>query len=196
MAAPREVGKAADHFWPAPSLIGAVKGSPARVEFNGKSLFYSTPYDNALRENRRLRYLCLAGTDIDMMVRCIGQVDYPTLNEFVEKMATMTRETRYVQVTTPAGGDVQFRMPKTEGGKPDPTRPNIARLGYANTPGSHMVEGRMGGAPDFVSINGRIVFDGSVLPPCEVLEEPVVLTVTEGTILKVEGGRQAREFES
>lgn len=196
MAAPREVGKAADHFWPAASLVGALKEAHAWVEFNGKNLLYSTPYDIALRENRKLRYLCLYGMNVDMMVRCIGQVDYPILKEFMEKIAAMTREAKQVRVTTPAGGDVTFRMPKTEGGEPDPNRPYTARLGYAHTPGSHMMGGQIGGAPDLASINGTIVFDGSVSPPCGRLEEPVVLTITGGRIVKVEGGNQAREFES
>lgn len=100
-------------------LIGALKEAPAWVEFNGKNLLYSIPYDIALRESRRLRYPCLAGMDIDMMVRCMGQVDYPTLKEFMEKMATMSREAKNARVTTPVGGDIKFRMPKIKGAKPD-----------------------------------------------------------------------------
>jgi 2,5-dihydroxypyridine 5,6-dioxygenase len=140
--------------------------------------------------------LCLAGMNVDMMVRCIGQVDYPILKEFMEIIAALTREAKEVRVKTPSGGDVEFRMPKTEGGEPDPTHPYTARLGYANSPGSHMMGGQIGGAPDLDSINGKIVFDGSVSPPCGRLETPIALSVKRGTIVSVEGGRQAMEFES
>ena len=120
LATPLGAGKAADHFWPAEALTGALKEADAWVEFNNKNLLYSTPYDIAMQENKKLRYLCLSGINTDIMVRCIGRIDYPTLKGFIEKIAEMTRNAKHVRVKTPADGDVEFDMPKTKDGKPDP----------------------------------------------------------------------------
>lgn len=199
LATPTEVGKVADHFWPSEALVGALKATDAWVEFNGKNLLYSTPYDIAMKENKRLRYLCLSGCNTDMMVRCIGRVNYPVLKEFMEKVADMTRNAKNVRVKAPGGTEVEFKMPKTSEGKPDPNRPYTARVGYADVPGAHMMGGQIGGVPDLDSINGTIVFDGSLGPmpsSCGLLEESVRMTIKDGTIVKVEGGRQAREFET
>lgn len=196
LAAPTTGGRAADDFWPSEALVGALRGADAWVEFNGKNILYSTPYDIAMKENRRLRYLCLAGCSTDIMVRCIGRVEYPVLQKLIEKIAEMTRNAKRVHVTSPAGTDVEFNMPKTQDGKPDPNRPYTARAGYADVSGAHMMGGQVGGVPDLDSINGTIVFDSSIGPvPCGLLEEPVRLTIKGGTIVKVEGGRQAREFD-
>jgi 2,5-dihydroxypyridine 5,6-dioxygenase len=62
-------------------------------------------------------------------------------------------------------------------------------------PGSHMMGGQIGGVPDLESINGIIVFDGTVAPVCGILTSPVSLTIKAGEIIKVEGGTQALEFE-
>jgi leucyl aminopeptidase (aminopeptidase T) len=199
LATPQEVGKAADRFWPSEALLGALKQADAWVEFNSKNLLYSTPYDLAMKENKKLRFLCLSGLNVDMMVRCIGRVNYPVLNEFMEKIADMTRNAEHVHVTNPSGSDVKFNMPKTPDGKPDPNRPYTARVGYAKVPGAHMMGGQIGGVPDLDTINGTIVFDGSIGPvpaTCGILEEPVRMTIEQGTIVEVEGGRQAREFEA
>lgn len=196
LATPLGVGRAGDQFRPVEALTGALKHADAWVEFNTKYLLHSTPYDVAMKENKKLRYLALTGVNTDIMVRCIGRIDYPTLKEFIEKIAEMTRNAKHVRVKTPADGDVEFDMPKTKDGKPDPNRPYTARLGYADVPGSHMMGGQIGGVPDLESVNGTIVFDGSIVPPCGILEQPVRLTIKAGTIIRVEGGRQAIEFEA
>ena len=37
---------------------------------------YSTPYDIAVQENPQLRHMCLVGMNVDMMIHCIGRVNY------------------------------------------------------------------------------------------------------------------------
>lgn len=192
---PLGVGKAADPMLPVDALTAVLKEADAWVEFNNKWLLYSTPYDIAVKENKRLRHLCLVGMNADMMVRCIGRVDYPTLKEFEEKITEMTKSAKHVRMTTPAGGDVEFENAKMDG-KPHPNYTFTASLGYADVPGSHMMAGQIAWAPDLETINGTIVFDGSVVPPCGKLTEPIRLTIKKGEIIKVEGGKQAAEFEA
>ena len=84
------VGAAADPMLPQEALVGALKGADAWVEFNNQWIFYSETYTRAMKENDRLRYSCLVGMNADMMVRCIGRLDYPTLGEFMAKITDLT----------------------------------------------------------------------------------------------------------
>ena len=196
LASPLGVGKAADPMLPVEALTAVLKEADAWVEFNNKWLLYSTPYNIAVKENKKLRYLCLVGMNADMMTRCIGRIDYPTLKEFMEKIIEMTKNAKHVRLTTPAGEDVEFDNAKIGDGKPDPTHLFVRGFGYADVPGAHMMAGQIGWAPNFDSVNGTIVFDGSLVPPCGKLEEPARLTIKAGEIVKVEGGKQAVEFEA
>ena len=189
VASPLGVGKAADPMLPVAALSAALKKADAWVEFNNKWLLYSTPFDIAMKENKKLRYLCLVGMDADMMVRCIGRVNYPVLKEFQETITQMTKAAKRVRMTTPAGGDVEFNN--------DPNHPISCETGYADTPSPHMMAGQIGWSPAFESINGVIVFDGSLVPPfLGVLEQPVKLHVNKGKVVKIEGGKEAVEYEA
>jgi leucyl aminopeptidase (aminopeptidase T) len=187
-ASPLGVGKAADPMLPVEALTAALKAADAWVEFNNEWLLYSTPYEAAQKENKKLRYLNACGMNADMMTRLIARVDLPTLKEYQGKLVSLTRAAKHVRMTTPAGGDVELDI--------DPKRPIINEVGYADTPGSHMQPGQIGWAPVFESINGAIVFDGSIVPPIGLVSEPVKLHVKEGKVEKIEGGREAKVFEA
>jgi 2,5-dihydroxypyridine 5,6-dioxygenase len=187
-ASPLGVGKAADPMLPLESLTAALLKADAWVEFNNKWLLYSTPYDIAMKENKKLRHLCLVGMNVDMMVRNIGRVDYPNLEKFMKLVTKKTLSAKHMRITTPAGTDVEFNN--------EPGRKPIMELGYSDTPGSHMMAGQIGWSPNFESINGTIVFDGSLVPPIVgILKEPVRLTIRKGEVVKIEGGKEATEYE-
>jgi leucyl aminopeptidase (aminopeptidase T) len=190
-ASPLGVGKAADAMLPVESLTALLKTADAWVEFNNKWLLYSTVWDRAMEENKRLRHLCLIGSDPDMLVRCIGRIDYEVLGEFETRLADMTYAAKHVRLTTPAGGDVEFDNCHESWGVAE------AGLGRASKPGDFFPAGQIAWPIDLESINGTIVFDGSLDPPfARVLSEPVVLTVESGEITKIEGGADAQEFDA
>lgn len=185
---PLGVGKAADPMLPQKALTAVLKEADAWAEFNNQWLLYSTPYDIAVQENPQLRHMCLVGMNVDMMIRCIGRVNYPVLKELEEKLAEKTRKAKKVRMTTPAGEDVSFEN--------DPSHPVNCELGYADTPGSHMMSGQVAWTPNLETINGAIVFDGSVVPPLGLLKQPIHLHIEKGVIVKVEGGSQAADYEA
>jgi len=182
------VGKAADRYLPLEALTAALLKADAWVEFNGEWLLYSTPYDIAMKENTKLRHLCLVGMSVDMMVRNIGRVDYPNLEKFMRLLGKKTMAVKHMRITTPAGTDIEFD--NTPGCMLD------MNIGYADIPGSHMMAGQIGWSPNFESINGKIVFDGSLVPPCiGILRTPVALIIKKGVIVKFEGGSEATVYE-
>jgi len=187
-ATPSGVGKAADPVLPVEALSAVLSAADVWIEFNEAWLLYSTPFEKAMSANRRLRYICLVGMTGDMLVRTVGRVPREALEALLKKIAEMTRKASEMRVTTPAGTDLRFEN--------DPARPVSCDTGRANIPGVHMLAGQVGWSPRFESIEGTLVFDGSISPPLGLLKEPMVLTIREGRIVNVEGGSQAEEYRA
>jgi 2,5-dihydroxypyridine 5,6-dioxygenase len=185
-ASPLGVGKAADPDLPAEAIEAVLKCADAWCEFNNKWIFYSTPYANAMEANKKLRHTCYVGMNVDMMVRTIGRIDMAALAKYQDKLVAMTKAAKHVKMTTPAGTEVEFDN--------DPKRPMLNEVGLADTPGSHMLGGQIGWSPIFETINGTIVFDGSINPPLGKCKTPVMLHVKKGKIQKIDGGEDAMAF--
>lgn len=185
--APPHVGRAAEPFLPLESLQGAVSNSDVWIELNGKWLLYSSVYEEAMRKGRT-RYICLVGMNRDMAVRCIGDVDVPKVLEFQRALQRITKDARSMHYTTPAGTDVRFEN--------NPKRPVLVE-GDVKGPGEYMLFGQVDWAPTEETINGTIVFDGSVNPPdgLGLLKERVKLDIINGRVKRVYGGRAAKTYE-
>jgi leucyl aminopeptidase (aminopeptidase T) len=184
---PLGVGKAADPMLPVKSLTAALLEADAWVEFNKKWLLYSTPFEQAMQKNKRLRYMCLVEMTVDMMVRLIGRIDAAALSAFMHRVTEMTQQATSMRITTPAGNDLSFRMLPEE-------RLVSCDDGLCDTSGMHFLGGQISFIPDFDSINGNLVFDGTIAPPCGFLKEPVVLQVEKGYVTSISGGAQADEL--
>lgn len=188
LASPLGVGKAADTMLPEEALTAALRASDAWVEFNNEWIFYSTTYDRVYRDDCTLRHLCLVGMNPSMMVRCIGRINHPALRAFQTAITELLKRTTRVRIRSGDKYDIEFDN--------FPGRNILCRDGYADTPGSHMMSGQISWAPDLDTLNGTIVFDGSINPPLGLIETPIMLTVKQGSIVKIEGGRDARAFET
>jgi len=195
-ATPLDLGKDADLMLPKEALSAVLEKADAWVEFD--HLIYSTPYYEAMRKNKKLRHLCLVRMNTDIMVRCIGRINFPVLTKFMSKITDMTKNATHIRITTPLGQDIEFNNAKDERGNPDPNQPISNSIGYADIPGSHMLTGQIGWTPDLESINGSIVFDGTVSSGCasKFLKEPIKLIIKSGEIIEVTGSTQAIEFET
>lgn len=187
---PPGYGKIADPHIP-DSLKAAIPNCDVWVEFNYEWLLYSTPWEEAMKTNR-VRYLCLVGMDVPMMVRCIGKINWPTLKEFQIRITEMTQKAKRMKIATSAGTEVNFEN--------DTNRPVLCEAGFAHTPGAHFLGGQIGWAPIEETINGTIVFDGSFSGGGQanlgILKEPITLVIEQGKIVKLEGGKEAKFVES
>jgi leucyl aminopeptidase (aminopeptidase T) len=184
---PVGVGKAADPYLPVKTLTAVLTSADVWIEYNRNWLLYSTPYWEAVTRGR-VKYMCLVGLYSEAMVRMIGRVNVEVMYKFQRKLAEITARIRHMHITSPAGMDVVFEN--------DPTRPVLVE-GEVDGPGEYMLFGQVDWAPREDSINGVIVFDGSVWPPEElgVLKSPIKLHVRDGKIHRVEGGYEASLFE-
>lgn len=188
IATPGGVGKAADPDIPVEALTGALLGADVWVEFNHQWMLYSTPFEIAMEKNPKLRYMCLVDFSQELLIRTVGNVETPQLQIFMAAFAQRHIDAKEMRVTTPAGTDVSFEL--------DPNHLVCNDCGNATVPGMHMLTGQLNIVPRFGTINGKIVFDGTITPPFgKVPSQPVVLTVENSKIVKFEGGPEAAEYE-
>lgn len=187
-ATPRGVGKAADPDLPIKALTGALMGADVWLELNTQWLLYSTPFETVEREHKEIRYMNLVEFNEDLLVRTIGQFDTNVMQPFMKAFSQKNREAKEMRVANEAGTDVSFEI--------DPGHLLSCDCGESHVPGIHMLPGQINVVPRFGSINGTIVFDGTLTPPFgRVVTEPVKLTIENSVITKIEGGQDARDFE-
>jgi len=185
---PKGYGALTVPYLPEPLIVAADK-TDVWIELNEQWLLYSPMWDRAVT-NGRTRQVMLGGLDVERLVRLIGEVDVETQKEFQNKLVELTRKAKRVRITNPAGTDISFEN--------DPRRPITNEIDYS-TPGAHFLIGQIGWAPREETINGKIVFDGSLSggEPLEFcpLPEPVTFIIKEGRIVGFEGGRIAKITE-
>lgn len=187
MASPAGVGKAADPMLPTEALTAVLSHTQGWIEYNEQWLLYSTPFEKAVENNKNLRYMCLVGMTPDLMIRTLGQVNIQELSVFMRLFAEKNKKVQTMRVTTPAGTDVTFKI--------NPVNILACDDGDAGCPGIHMLPGQINIVPLFGSVEGKIVFDGSLTPPIGMLKEPIALTVKNGIIQEITGGLESVEFK-
>lgn len=186
-ATPSGVGKAADAELPVEALGAALAKTDVWIEYNKQWLLYSTPFEIAYENNKKLRYINLVEMNPDLMIRNIGNVEIILLAEFMKKFADMNKKAKKMKIKTPSGTDLSFEL--------EPRHLISCDAGDASTPGIFMMPGQINVVPRFNTVNGTLVYDGSLVPPCGLLEQPIKMTIVNSTITNIEGGRQAEEFE-
>ncbi|WP_313343673.1 aminopeptidase [Sedimentibacter sp.] len=182
-------GKAGDKDMPMEPLIQGIKSCDAWVEFNTKLIFYSTVYDKIIEDpNNRPRYMNQNGVTPEVLVRNISKLDNNLLNKFITAMADCTKNAKHIRVTSERGMDIEFDN--------EPGREFLVADGIVEKNEIEMFPGQISWAPNFESINGTIIVDGTLSPPLGAVKGPVKFTVKKGEIVKIEGGIDAVEFEA
>lgn len=184
---PGGVGKAADEDLPVNTLSAALSETDVWIEYNKQWLLYSTPFETAYKANKKLRYVCLVEMTPELLIRNIGNVDMVKLSAFMKKLAEMHKGVKRIKVTAASGTSLEFECNSRHVIGCD--------AGDASYPGIFMMPGQLNIVPDFGSVNGTLVFDGSLSPACGKLEQPVRMKVKDSIIQSIEGGSQAKEFE-
>jgi hypothetical protein len=146
-------------------------------------------YDHAMFSlidgDKRMRGLICEGATSDILSRCVA-IDYAPVAENSARILKALDNASEVRVTTPAGTDVTLSV---EG------REAYAEDGKSWLPGewSDLPVGEIRISPVTWSTNGTIVFEGTMDLVTEAIipERPVTVTVRDGFVTKVEGGKEA-----
>ncbi len=183
---PEGVGKAADSSLPVEALGATLSKSDVWIEYNAQWLLYSTPFEIAHENNGKLRHICLVEMTPDVLIRNIGKVPLDPLAECLKAFAAVNRNAKRIKVETPAGTALTFET--------NPRHLVACDAGDASSPGVFMMPGQVNIVPKFGTVNGVLVFDGSLSPPCGLLDAPIVLKIEQSKIVRIDGGRQAEAF--
>lgn len=177
-----------DDFLPSEAMIGALEKADAMIEFNHMYLLYSDLSRQVFKRNKKLRELVLPCMDDEVFVRMFANTNFKPLSEFMEKVTKMTEEADVITLKSDLGMNVSF--------KNHPLTYISCDTGYALTPGIHQLCGQIGWEPDFDTVNGEIVFDGSLVPQIGIVDEPVHVFVEKGRIVDIQGGAKGREWKA
>lgn len=136
------------------------------------ALLHSDAMQHAINDHNAL-YLYLADTTEDYFTRGAVEADPEDLDEFTRRVSNLLANAVQVEVTTPQGTDVEFRV--------DPDR-NFPLTGYP--------AGETPMCPIEESVDGTIVID-SYMMGVGLLEEPITWEVEAGWIETITGGPEA-----
>lgn len=131
------------------------------------------------------RIASLPGITKDMLERTMTS-DYKGIEALSERLATILSAGKTIEVMSAAGTLLQLSI---EG------RDAIADTGKLDEPGSfgNLPAGEAFVAPLETSVNGTLVVDGCMADV--ELDEPIVITIKDGRIVGIEGGKAADEFQ-
>ncbi|MCU4651800.1 hypothetical protein N8I71_03105 [Roseibacterium sp. SDUM158016] len=166
-----------------PALVGAAAAAAdIWVACSWNELIYTEAWSAAMAKG--VLYVSYGGLDVDGFVRCVGGVDAPRLEEMGFALMALLRDAD-VRVTSAAGTDIAFHNRGGEMGK--------FRMTASPERRPIMLAGQLTWEANEASMAGVLVADGVLSPPEEVglIARPVRLTVEEGRIMSIEGGREA-----
>ncbi|MGQ9478344.1 MAG: aminopeptidase [Candidatus Bipolaricaulia bacterium] len=169
---------------PAP-LAAAMKAADLLIELAEKYIIHTEAYLEALKT---ARILCLTGVTTEMMKRCIAEVNYPKMLELGDALVEVLRHGNRMEIKTPAGTELSCEL----GGRL--VEHNAGRI---SSPGEEsFLGGQVSWYPVERTIEGTVVFDGSLWPPEDLglLKRPIRLSVKGGEIKDIEGGPEAERL--
>lgn len=167
-------------------LSGALCETDVWIEVNQRQLLYSKPFEVALEQNKKLRYMVLAEMTPEVFIRTIGEVDSRALKPLILKTKALLEETKRIRVTTEDGTDVTCEM--------DHKHMLGLDYGEASMPGFHTMAGCINIVPRFGSVNGKIVIDGTLTDKGVIEGERVELLVEDSIIRQIDGTDAADWF--
>jgi leucyl aminopeptidase (aminopeptidase T) len=174
---------------PPPPVARALKEADVWIEYAVAYTLYSDAQQEAVSAG--CRHFCLAGMDVDMMVRTIGEVNYPVLERMASVLYELSHQAKEIHITSPAGTDLVV--------EPDPQAPpTFTQIGAGEGGGySQMLAGQSWFEELADTFHGTLVFEGAIWPPAELglLRHPVEITIDKGRIVGIEGRAEARNFQ-
>ena len=145
------------------------------------------------KNHRFVSAMSLGDLKTDKVSQIIDAMDvsYKTFQSNHEKLRQEFDKTDEIHITTDAGTDFHYNIKGING---------ISVDGNYTEPGSggNLPAGEVYAPPNGKRIEGKIVIDGSsrVQNGTILIKDPITLTVKDGNIIQIEGGKEAKELEN
>ena len=187
MADPRETHKAL----PPRPIIEAMKTADLTISATSKEFHTGGHFRYATNAGRK--FLIMEEVTPDMLMGPAVKADYHLMNEVGPRLKEVMDRGGSWHITSESGTDFKCQVkPKTGrwvACKADTTN-NGWGIALASFP-----DGEFGADPIRGTGNGIMVWDTSVHHPQGLLREPIVLTIKDGLVTKIEGGKEAQQLK-
>ncbi|MEL7650159.1 MAG: hypothetical protein AAGU76_18905 [Sedimentibacter sp.] len=154
--------------------------------------YYCTMHTPCFRKSieNGARYTCLNGMDVTMLTNTVGKVNYDAMVEFGEYLTQMVQDSDEVIIKDQNG---TYLTAYNRGRRVKHSGQRATKKGFPV-----MLGGQVSWCPIEETINGTLVFDAALFPPAEIgiLHENIKLTIKDGSIVNIEGGKQAETFRN
>ena len=173
---------------PIAPLGNAVAVADVWIELSYSSIMLCESWRKAI--DFGCRYINLTGMDVTMIVKCIGRVDVASVVELGETLKAKMEAANEIIIKD---GNGTYLTAKNEG---RPVRHSGQLATFKGYP--FMMCGQISWCPIEETINGKLVFDAAIFPPTDmgILSGNVELTLEEGRVTKIEGGKDAERFKA
>lgn len=180
-------GQAGMDDWPAEALTAALCTVDVWIELQSSIILYSNIWETAMKENKKLRYLIIADSSIQSLMRTFVGFDISTLEEFLLKTMKMAMKSSVIKITSANGTNVSYETDLNYAfdiDSGDYSKPIFGTApGYVNL------------VPKTGSMNGRIVFDLLMNANVYGSDNDVEFIMKNGAIEDVKGGSEAENFK-
>lgn len=180
-------GEAGMKDWPAETLTAALCNVDVWIEIQSTVLLYSTIWETAFEENKKLRYLVLGDSSIESLKRTFVGYSIDALGQFLGKVKDMSLAAKKVTITSENGTNVSYETDLNyffDYDNGDFSKPKFGTApGYVNI------------VPKTNTMNGTIVFD--LLQHVDVYntDNSVEFVMKDGNIAEIKGGEEAEKFK-
>ncbi|MEM1122379.1 MAG: hypothetical protein AAGJ18_18170, partial [Bacteroidota bacterium] len=180
----REDGQAGMPDWPAKALTAALCEVDVWIELNVPIILYSDIWETAMTKNKKLRYIILAESSIQSMVRMFTGFDITLLGKLLHRVKDLAESAQKIRVTSQNGTDVTYEMDANN--MLDLDDGDYSKPKFGTAPGYVNIIPKMG------SMTGTIVFDE--LMNADLDKGKVSFEMEGGKIAQVVGGKEAQKF--
>ena len=180
----KQSGQAGMKEWPAAALEAALCKVDVWIDAQSTVMLYSDVWENAFKENKKLRYLVLGDSTIGSLERMFTGFEIPTLKALLNKVREMVMAAKKVQITSANGTDVSYEIDLNYTFDIDDGDFSMPKFGTA--PGFVNI------CPKLGSMNGTIVFD--ILEGVNK-DNQLTFIMEKGSITDVKGERGAADFK-
>lgn len=169
-----------------PPSVVAKAMEEAQVSFlvTSRSLTHTQARRNATKRGARIA--SIPGLNLEAAAR-VFKADYQAISRRSLAVAEVLSKGKNVRITSPQGTDLTFSIHGRMGG---------GDTGLYNIPGDYgnLPAGEASVGPVEGTAQGILVVDGS-MSTMGLLKDPMVLTIKDGYVTRIEGGQEARRLE-
>lgn len=172
--------------WPVPPLQAALSNADIWLEMNSIVLLYSSIWEAAMKENKKLRYLIIGNSSVHSLDRVFTGFDIPILGKLLNGVMDLARTTKTVRITSQNGTDVSYDTDASHALDIDDG--DYSKPIFGTAPGYVNIVPKVG------SMEGRILFDELQNTQIYENKESLEFVMKDGQIQKVIGGEEAENF--